>query len=194
MVGTQAPQKLFGDIPPANAQIPGMVTPNITAAMPNYADLEGILNAQNKQKAISSNAWARAAAINNARAAQSNAPQGHYLPSTASQTSGMGEQNVSGVSGATSIPGFQGPVLFAPRNLKGPQLGTWSDQQQKKALAENRAPPLIFAPRVGDPYTPFEPGGAPNATGGSTFMPSRMGTSNPAVWAKMWKDRARSEE
>src|SRR4029077_6362837 len=91
MVGTQAPQKLFGDIPAAQAQIPGMVTPETTVAMPSYVDWAGIadaLTAQEKLKQVSANRWARAAAINNAGAGQSQ-PQEHYLPLTASQTSGM---------------------------------------------------------------------------------------------------------
>jgi hypothetical protein len=70
MIGTNVPQKLFGDIPASASQVPGITTPNITAAMPNYVDLEGILDAQNKQKEISANAWARAAAANQARQQQ----------------------------------------------------------------------------------------------------------------------------
>ena len=87
MVGTQAPQKLFTDIPASNANIPGMVTPNITAAMPSYADLEGILNTQNRQKEISANAWARAA-INAARAS------GKRWLESGTLFAGNGESNV----------------------------------------------------------------------------------------------------
>ena len=39
MVGTQAPQKLFGDLPAATSQIPGMVTPQITAGDAEYGGL-----------------------------------------------------------------------------------------------------------------------------------------------------------
>jgi hypothetical protein len=180
MVGTQAPQQLFGDIPAANAQIPGMVTPQITAAMPSMVDLEGVLDAQNKQRAISAAAWARAAAMNNARAAQSNAPQETYLPSTASQSSGMGYgQNTSGM---------QNPVMWAPRNLQGAQLGTWAGQQQNRAIAENRQMPTIVQAHTGDPYSPGEVGGMPTSGRGlyGPGLTSSLGGANPAVWAKMW--------
>jgi hypothetical protein len=183
MVGTQAPQKLFGDFPAAASQIPGMVTPNITAAMPSnvdWGDVAAALGLQQKMKADSANAWAQAAAINSARAAQSSAPQEHYLPSTASQTSGMGYgQNTSGM---------QNPVLWAPRNLQGPQLGTWADQQQKRAVAENRQMPVVVQAHTGDPYSPNEIGGMPTSGRGlyGPGLTSPMGGANPAVWARMW--------
>ena len=70
MTGTQTPQKLFGDIPPEVSQVPGMVTPNTTAAMPQYTDwndIANVMNVANQQKEQSHAAWARAAAANNAR-------------------------------------------------------------------------------------------------------------------------------
>lgn len=184
MVGTQAPQQLFAGVPAENAQIPGMVTPNIMAAMPSMVDLEGILDAQNKQKALSAAAWARAAAMNNARAAQSNAPQGHDLPSTASQTSGMGYgQNTSG----TGSPA----MMWAPRNLQGPQLGTWADQQRKRAAAENREIPMIMQAHTGDPFSPGETQSGsmmPTSSRGlyGPGLTSPMGMANPALLARMW--------
>src|SRR4029077_14879420 len=156
MIGTQAPQKLFADVPSEVSQIPGMVTPNITAAMPSMVDWGGIaaaLDAQQKMKETSANAWARAAAMNNARAAQSQGwnTGGSTSASTPSvnQTSGMGAQYAP----------EQGAVLWAPRNLQGAQLGTWTDQQQKRAMTENRPPPVVLQAHTGDPYSPGEVGG-----------------------------------
>jgi hypothetical protein len=186
MIGTQAPQKLFADVPSEVAQIPGMVTPNITAAMPanvDWGDVAAALGVQQRMKSDSANAWARAAAMNNARAAQGNAPGEHYLPSTASQTSGMGYgQNASGM---------QNPVLWAPRNLQGAQLGTWADQQQKRAVGENRQMPVVVQAHTGDPYSPNELGGMPTSGRGlyGPGLTSALGGANPAVWAKMWSGR-----
>lgn len=64
MVGTQTPTKVFGDFPTQASQIPGMVTPNATAAMPSYVDWADIINAQNAQKAQSQASWAKSAAAN----------------------------------------------------------------------------------------------------------------------------------
>jgi hypothetical protein len=190
MVGTQAPQKLFGDFPAAVSQIPGMVTPNTSVSMPSYVDWAGIteaLTAQEKLKQASADRWARAAAINNARAAQGNAGwnQGHDLPGTASQTSGMGYGQ---------SPNNQGPVLWAPRNLQGPKLGTWASQQQSKAVAENREMPTVLQAHANDPYSPGEVGGggASNVLGRGIYGPgltSAMGAANPALWARMWSRR-----
>src|SRR4029077_2907875 len=116
--------------------------------------------------------------------AQSNAPGGDYLPSTASQTSGMGYgQNTSGM---------QGPVLWAPRNLQGAHLGTWADQQQKRAMAENRQMPVVVQAHTGDPYSPNEIGGMPTS-GRSLYGPgltSALGGANPAVRQRMWSGRS----
>ncbi len=190
MVGTQTPQKLFADFPAQTSQIPGMVTPDITAAMPNMVDLADIIAAQNAQKAQSRASWARAAAINNARAAQANAGgnQEYYLPGTESQTSGMGYGQ---------SPNNQGPVLWAPRNLQGPKLGTWASQQQNRAVAENREMPIVLQAHANDPYSPGEVGGggASNVLGRGIYGPgltSPMGTANPALWARMWSRRAGS--
>jgi hypothetical protein len=189
MVGTQAPQKLFGDVPAEVSGIPGAVTPNITAAMPQYADLEGILGALNKQKEISANAWARAAAMNNARAQQRPQDQGVDLPGTASQTSGMGYQNGPHPTGSSGIPGFQGPVLWAPRNLRGPALGTWSERERQKADAAHKRPPVILQAYADDPYSPGEAGAGIPLRGGSITGPgltTPLGGANPAVLARMW--------
>jgi hypothetical protein len=191
MIGTQAPQALFSGIPSQNAQIPGMVTPNITAAMPNNVDLAGILDALNKQKEISANAWARAAAMNNARAQQRPQNQGFDLPGTASQSSGMGYQNKDPGTGEAGIAGFQGPVLWAPRNLKGPALGTWTEQQKHLADAAHKRPPIVLQAYADDPYSPGEPGYTGPAGGqpGSITGPgltTPLGGANPAVLAKMW--------
>src|SRR4029077_15382413 len=70
MVGTQAPQKLFADVPAAVSQIPGMVTPNITAAMPSNVDWGGVAAGRDPAKARSQAGWARAAAANAARQQQ----------------------------------------------------------------------------------------------------------------------------
>jgi hypothetical protein len=192
MVGTQAPQKLFADFPAATSQIPGMVTPNITAAMPsnvNWNDIATAYALQRKMKEDRAGDWARAAAINNAGAAQVNAGwnQEHYLPGTASQTSGMGYGQ---------SPNNQGPVMWAPRNLQGPKLGTWASQQQSRAEAENREMPVVLQAHTGDPYSPGEVGGgASNVLGRGIYGPgltSAMGGANPAVWAKMWGGRAGS--
>jgi hypothetical protein len=184
MIGTQAPQKLFGDFPAEVSQIPGMVTPNITAAMPNYVDLAGIIDAQNAQKAQSRADWARAAMMNNARAAQAGGNQEHYLPGTASQTSGMGYGQA---------PANQGSVMWAPRNLEGAKLGTWANQQQNRAIKENRALPIVLQAHANDPYSPGEvEGGASNLLSRGVYGPgltSVMGGTNPAVWAKMWGGR-----
>ena len=182
MVGTQAPQQLFGDFPANASQMPGMVTPQITAAMPNYADLAGILDAQNKQKAISAAAWARAAAIN--RAQQRPQDQGVDLPGTASQSSGMGTQYQNPPSGSPSM-------MWAPRNLHGPQLGTWASQQQNRAIAENREIPMVMQAHTGDPFSPGEVGGGPQSSRGlyGPGLTTAMGTSNPLAWARMWSDR-----
>ena len=187
MIGTQAPQQLFTGVPAENAQIPGMVTPQITAAMPNYADLAGILDALNKQKEISSNAWARAAVINNARAQQRPQNQGVNLPGTASQSSGMGTQYQNPPSGSPSM-------MWAPRNLSGPKLGTWASQQQNRAVAENREIPMIMQAHTGDPWSPGETQGgslAPQSSRGlyGPGLTTAMGGANPAVWAKMWAAR-----
>jgi hypothetical protein len=149
IVGTQAPQKLFGDIPAEVSKIPGMVTPNTTVAMPMNVDWDAVMAARDAQKARSQAAWARAAAINNARS--SAPPSSHYLPSTASQTSGMGYEY--------GKPGSQSPVMWAPRNLQDAQLGAWSQRQQDRAIMENRALPLIMQAHTGDPYSPGEVGG-----------------------------------
>jgi hypothetical protein len=184
MVGTQTPQKLFADFPTQTSQIPGMVTPNTTAAMPSNVDWGAVTAAQNAQKAQSRADWARAAAINNARAAQANAGwnQEVYLPGTASQTSGMGYGQ---------SPDNQGPVMWAPRNLQGPKLGTWASQQQNRAIAENREMPIVLQAHANDPYSPGEVGGGgtANVLGKGIYGPgltSAMGGANPAVWAKMW--------
>jgi hypothetical protein len=189
MIGTKPPQQLFGNVPAANAQIPGMVTPNITAAMPNYADLSGILDALNKQKEISANAWARAAAINNARGAQN---QGVDLPGTASQSSGMGAQ-YRGTAGGGSPS-----MMWAPRDLSGSKLGTWASQQQNRAVAENREIPMIMQAHTGDPFSPGETQSgslAPQSSRGlyGPGLTSPLGTSNPALWAKMWADRKQDD-
>jgi hypothetical protein len=182
MVGTQAPQKLFSDFASSAQGIPGVTTPEITAAMPSMVDWDAVMAAQNAAKANRGD-WARAAAINNARFAQANAGrnQEHYLPSTASQTSGMGYGQ---------SPNNRGPVLWAPRNLEGPKLGTWASQQQNRAIAENREMPIVLQAHTGDPYSPGEVGGgASNVLGRGIFGPgltSAMGGTNPYVWAKMW--------
>jgi hypothetical protein len=184
MVGTQTPQKLFGDIPAENAQIPGMVTPQTTAAMPNNVDLAGILDALNKQKEISSNAWARAAAINNARGG-GQPQQGVDLPGTASQSSGMGAQ-YRGTAGGGSPS-----VMWAPRNLQGAQLGTWASQQQNRATAENREIPMVLQAHTGDPFSPGEVGGGTTSSRGlyGPGLTSPMGTPNPAMWQRMWANK-----
>jgi hypothetical protein len=181
MVGTQTPQKLFGDIPAENANIPGMVTPNITAAMPSMVDWADIINAQNAQKALSQASWARANA-QRAQQQQQSAPQPHYLPSSSETGSGMGSQYKQQQGGS---------VLWAPRGMNQSQLGTWSDQQQKKAMAENRTPPIILQAKTDQPYSPGEQGGgvSQNEIGKTLFGPglsTPMGGMNPAVWAKMW--------
>jgi hypothetical protein len=185
MVGTQTPQKLFQDVPASVSQMPGMVTPNITAAMPNMVDWGAIAAAQDAARANRGD-WARAAAINNARLAQANTPrdQGHYLPSTASQASGMGYgQNPSG--GGSPL------VMWAPRNLVGAKLGTWAGQQQNRAIAENRQMPMVMQAHTGDPYSPGELGGRPTSSRGlyGPGLTSALGGANPAVWAKMWGGR-----
>lgn len=199
MTGTQTPQKLFGDIPASNANIPGMVTPNITAAMPQYTDwgdVANVMDVANRQRELSRAQWARAAAINNARAAQS-APQGHYLPSTIEQLSSKARENVPGASG---IPGFQGPVLWEPRNMSDAQQGVWAEQQKKKAMAENRAQPLILSAHVGDPYSPGEPGytgpygGAPGGSITGPGITTPLGGANPAVLARMWGGRTKQAQ
>jgi hypothetical protein len=181
MVGTRTPQKLFGDIPAAVSQIPGMVTPNITAAMPSNIDWNDLATAyalQRRMKEDRAGDWARASAMNNARAVQN--PE-HYLPETASQTSGMGYGQ---------SPNNQGPVLWAPRNLQGPKLGTWASQQQNRAVAENREMPVVLQAHANDPFSPGEVGGgASNVLGRGIYGPgltTAMGGVNPYIWAKMW--------
>jgi len=66
MVGTQAPQKLFGDIPAATAQIPGMVTPNITAAMPSYVDWDAVNTALQAQQTQRRATWGAARPVQQA--------------------------------------------------------------------------------------------------------------------------------
>jgi hypothetical protein len=151
MAGTQAPQKLFGDIPAGVSQIPGMVTPQTTVAMPSYVDLEGVLNAQNKQKALSQAAWARAAAMNAGRAAQSSAPQGHYLPGTQTQSNPQHQRSQGG------------SVLWAPRGMSDAAMGTWetnrkSRHRQRVERHDNCA---------GEDDQPFSPG---ELGGGSAKM------------------------
>lgn len=61
MTGTQTPQKLFGDMP--TQTFPGQVTPNITAAMPQYTDwgdIANVMSVANQQKEQSRASWARA--------------------------------------------------------------------------------------------------------------------------------------
>src|SRR4029077_2485180 len=112
--------------------------------------------------------------------------QGHDLPGTASQTSGMGYGQ---------SPNNQGPVLWAPRNLQGPKLGTWASQQQSKAVAENREMPTVLQAHANDPYSPGEVGGGgtANVLGRGIYGPgltSPMGGTSPYIWAKMWGGRA----
>src|SRR4029077_9342996 len=140
-------QQLFTDIPKTASSIPGMVTPDISAdrqPQVNWSDLAAAYALQRRMKEDRASDWARAAAINNANAAQGNAGwnQGHDLPGTASQTSGMGYGQ---------SPNNQGPVLWAPRNLQGPKLGTWASQQQSKAVAENREMPTVLQAHPNDP-------------------------------------------
>jgi|SRR5580765_8825110 len=173
-------QQLFSDIPASAKSIPGMVTPDISADRQPNVDWAAAYALQRKMKEDSANAWARAAAINNARAAQSQ-PQGHDLPGTASQTSGMGYQN--------TYTAGKGPILWAPRSMNQQQLGTWSDQQQKKAMAENRRPPIILKAYADDPIMPGEQGGGMSQAeiGKSIFGPgltSPLGGSNPYALAK----------
>jgi hypothetical protein len=165
-------QQLFSDIPKTASNIPGMVTPNISADIQPNVDWAAVYALQQRMKADRANDWARAAAINNARAARPN--QEVNLPSTASQTSGMGAQNAPG----------QGAVLWAPRNKTGAQLGTWASQQQQQAVSENRAPPVILQAHTGDPYSPGEVGGGMPASvlGNGIFGPgltSPLGAANP---------------
>jgi hypothetical protein len=181
-------QQLFTDFPAALKGVPGMVSPDTTAdIMPsmNIGDLTAAYALQRRMKADRESDWARAAAINSARAAQANAAksQGNYLPPTASETSGMGYgENTSGV---------QNPVMWAPRNLQGGALGTWADQQQQRAIKENRPLPMILQAHTGDPYSPGESGGGV-VSGRGLYGPgftSPLGGANPLVWAQMWKER-----
>jgi hypothetical protein len=191
MTGTQTPQKLFGDIPASNANIPGMVTPNITAAMPQYTDwgdVANVMDVANAMKERSRAQWARAAAINNARFAQSRANsgwnQGDVRAPSGSQSSGMGYQNAPQLHGESGIPGFQGSVLWAPRNLRGPALGTWSEKQRQLADAQHKRPPVILQAYADDPYSPGEAGaGIPymeehNGPG----LTTPLGGANPLCW------------
>jgi|SRR5580765_1255648 len=195
MTGTQAPQKLFGDIPAAQAQIPGMVTPETTVAMPNYVDWAGIteaLTAQEKLKQASADRWARAAAMNNARAAQSRGNQGWNTGGSTSATEPVNLANQSSGMGAQyTYTAGKGPILWAPRSMNQQQLGTWSEQQQKKAMAENRRPPVILKAYADDPIMPGEQGGGMSQAeiGKSIFGPglsTALGGANPAVLARMW--------
>jgi hypothetical protein len=177
--------QLFSDIPASAKNIPGSVTPNISADIrPNvdWSQLAAMYALQRRMKEDRAGDWARAAAVNNARAAAQSQPQESYLPPTASQTSGMGYGQ---------SPTGQGPVMWAPRNLQGPKLGTWASQQQNRALAENREMPIVLQAHANDPFSPGEVGGggASNVLGRGIYGPgltSTMGGANPYIWAKMW--------
>jgi hypothetical protein len=162
MVGTQAPRTLFGGIPSQNAQIPGMVTPNITAAMPNYADLEGILNAQNAQKAPSHAAWARSAAANSARQQQQNVgDEQAKMRSAFDEVYGPQLQNayhdqMVAAEGTTSPMGTYLPKKFGTTTH---EPNRWSSNQSPVDLYNKR------------------PGAAPGAvaSGGGYYAPYRLG-------------------
>lgn len=178
--------KLFTDVPAAAANIPGMVTPNVTEDIrpqANWADIAAAMGLQQRMKANSADRWARAAAINNANAAQANAwkSQPHYSTPTELATSGMGAQYRPEAS--------QGSVMWAPRGMDQAHLGTWAAQQQNKAIQENREMPTILQAHRNDPYSPGEQGSGGPYLGRGIYGPgltSPMGGANPAVWAKMW--------
>jgi hypothetical protein len=189
-------QKLFTDIPASASSIPGMVTPDISAdrqPQVNWSDLAAAYALQRRMKQDREDEWARAAAINNANFAQNQRASGWNTGGStsastpsANQTSGMGAQYRNG---------GQGAVLWAPRNLQGAQLGTWASQQQNKATAENRTPPVVLQAHTGDPFSPGEVGGggvSQSEIGRSLFgsgLTSPLGGSNPYVWNRMWANR-----
>ena len=183
-------QQLFTDIPASAKSIPGSVTPNISADIQqkvDWSDLAAAYALQRRMKEDKANDWARAAAINNARMAQANASinQEHYLPGTGQTGSGMGAQYQGTAGGGAPT------VMWAPRNLQGPQLGTWASQQQNRAVKENREMPMIMQAHTGDPFSPGETQGgsmAPVSSRGlyGPGLTSAMGGANPAVLGKMW--------
>ena len=46
---------------------------------------------------------------------------------------------------------FQGPIKYAPSGLTGGALGLWSEQENKRAMRENRRPPMIIQRYADDP-------------------------------------------
>lgn len=191
VTGYNAPQKLFSDIPESVAQVPGMVTPNITASMPQTVDWGELAQSyalQQKMKADRDNAWARASAANRANAVPSGWNQPDERASTASQSSGMGQQYGQQAGGS---------VLWAPRNLGQSQLGTWASGQQTRAMNENRPIPVVLQAHVGDPWSPGEQGGGVSQAeiGRHLFGPglsTAMGGGNPAKYAQWLSGKTNS--
>lgn len=176
-------QQLFTDIPASASNIPGMVTPNISADIQprmNIQDLATAYALQQRMKKDREDAWARASAMNSANLAQANAArsQPHYLPGTESQASGMGKPQ--------SKPGS---VMWAPRNLNQSQLGKWTSQEQNRAMSENREMPTVVQAHTNDPYSPGEQGSGGQYLDRGIYGPGftgSMGTADPRLWAKLF--------
>jgi hypothetical protein len=211
MVGTQAPQKLFGDLP-ANS-FPGAVTPNTTVEMPSYVDWDSVQAAQNAQKAQSRASWARAAAANAAGQRQTNQDaEGAKLRSAFDEMYGPQLQNayndqMVSQEGQTSAMGVYTPKRQGKTTHP---INAWSSNLSVDAGRPGAMPGAFASPGGGDYHTPYRLGEeelrkrldymwrmetdpyirAAGQLGGTMRgeYPT-VGGSNPSAWARMVKER-----
>ena len=162
-----AVQRLFEGVPPAAAAgVPGMVTPNMTADIQQPVNIQDQIAAYNfakQKKADRAAEWARAAAQNRMRQAVSKlygGGGGGMQESTMAQSNPQHYYSTAGGGKMPGYPGFQGSVKYAPPGLRAGALGLWAEDVQKRAMRENRSPPLMIQ-RYAD---------LPQPTGGSGYL------------------------
>ncbi len=161
MVGTQAPQKLFGGVPAEVGQIPGMVTPNITAAMPSYVDWGAVQAAQNMAKARSGAGWGRAAASNAAAdAEQRKNEERARLRSAFDELYGPQIQNqyndqMVNLEGTTTP---QGTVIPKRQGTTTHPLNAFSSNKTVADQYNQKAPGAVATPGGGGYLTPYRLG------------------------------------